>query len=311
MSKTQGKECPGEIECFFGQSENMPAKRKKSPDPIVEQLAIAVPVQRLWQALTDPRFLGDLVLGHVEMDWRPGRPFVWHWGEWEKAAPKKGDFAWRGTVLDSVPGAALVLGGSGNPVVTFTVKGEGSASLVTIIQAEGPKGIDREAFRYGWADFLLKLKTRLEPPGLLDALYLRTLVRGTPGEILHSFLSGKTLGKLLPGKAEVQARPQGRFEWQWKGTEARATGSIIEFQKGHRIALAWEATAPASEVRIEATKTPYGTLVSLEHLNLGHGRVGVAASSPARDRESYRRLWAQLLERLRCYFFYGKKIRTG
>lgn len=289
----------------------MPARRKKSLAPIVEQLAIAVPAQRLWQALTDPRFLGDILLGHVEMDWRPGRPFVWHWGEWEKAAPKKGNFAWRGTVLDSVPGTTLVLGGPGSPVVTFTVKGEGSASLVTIIQAEGPKGTDIEAFRYGWADFLLKLKTRLEPPGLFDALYLRTLVRGTPGEILHCFLSGKTLGKLLPGKATVQARPQGRFAWEWKGTEARAAGGIIEFQKGHRIALAWEATAPPSEVRIEATKTPYGTLVSLEHLNLGHGRVGLAAASPAQDREGYRRLWARLLERLRCYFFYRKKIRTG
>ncbi len=289
----------------------MPARRKELPEPIVEQLAVAAPAARVWQALTNPRAIGDIVLGHVEMDWRPGRPFLWQWGVWEKAAPKKGDFTWGGTVLDSVPGSTLVLGGPGSPTATFTVKGQGGASLVTVVQGEGPSGSDIEAFRYGWADFLLKLKTLLEPPGLFDALYLRTLVRATPAEILKAFLSGAALGKLLPGKAKVQAKPLGRFEWLWKQPEARAAGAIVEFEKGHRISLAWEATAPASEVRIEATKTPYGTLVSLEHLNLGHGRVGVAASSPARDREGYRRLWALLLERLRCYFYYGKKIRTG
>jgi|GEM_PF-2335486 uncharacterized protein YndB with AHSA1/START domain len=289
----------------------MPTRRQPVREPIVEQLAIAVSVERAWQALTHPRTIGDIVLGHVEMDCRPGRPFVWHWGVWEKSAPRKVDGCWRGTVLDVVPGAVLVLGGTGQPTVTLTIKGQGTACLVTVVQGPGPAGADLESSRYRWADFLLKLKTLLEPPALFDALYLRTLVRAAPGDILKAFLSGATLGKLLPGRARVQARPQGRFEWQWKDSAARAAGTLLEFEKNHRLALAWEATAPVSEVRIEATRAPYGTIVSLAHLNLGHGNLSVAASSPARDREGYRRLWARLLERLRCYFFYGRKIRTA
>jgi uncharacterized protein YndB with AHSA1/START domain len=289
----------------------MPAKRQRAREPIVEQLAIAVPAERAWQALTHPRTIGDIVLGPVEMDSRPGRPFVWHWGVWEKSAPRKVEGCWRGIVLDVVPGVALVLGGAGQPTVVWTIKGQGTTSLVTVVQGEGPAGTNLESFRYRWADFLLKLKTLLEPPGLFDALYLRTLVRAAPADILKALLSGTTMGKLLPGRARVQARPQGRFEWQWKDSAACAAGTILEFEKNHRLTLSWEATAPVSEVRLEATRTPYGTVVSLAHLNLGHGNLGVAASSPARDREGYRRLWARWLERLRCYFYYGRKIRPA
>jgi len=274
--------------------------KKPPPEPIVEVLAIAVPPEQAWEALTSARMLGDIVMGHVEMDSRPGRPFSWDWGTWAKATPGKAaakGSTWKARVLDAVPGSTLVLGGAGGPVATFTVKGEGNASLVTIVQ--GGEKAELEDFRYGWADFLLKLKTRLERSGQPGSIYLRTLVRATPAEVLRAWLSPAAMGKILPGKAKIQAKKGGRFEWSWKhGAGAKETGKFIEIVKGHRVAFTWEGTPLASEVRLSAERTPYGTLVALEHLLAG----------PSRG--SLERRWAHLLERLRAYFFYGKKIRT-
>jgi len=51
-------------------------------------------------------------------------------------------------------------------------------------------------------------------------------------------------------------------------------------------------------VRLSAEKTPYGGLVALEHLG----------ARPAQ--RPLERRWAHLLERLRVYFHYGRKIRS-
>ncbi len=111
-------------------------KRKVRADaaPIAESLAIAVPAERVWAALTSPRDLGLLTLGRIEMSAKPGAAFRWHWGVWEKVAPagKKASFVWEGLVLDVVPGSTLVLGPY--PLTTLTVKGEGGSALVTVLQ---------------------------------------------------------------------------------------------------------------------------------------------------------------------------------
>jgi uncharacterized protein YndB with AHSA1/START domain len=289
------------------------AKRKSPPEPIVEQLAIAVPAARAWEALTTPSLLGDVVLGPVQIDPRPGRPFLWRWRIWEKAAPGRvgpREYVWRGRVLDVVPGAALVLGGAGESTATLTVKGEGLASLVTVVQADVPSYADGERYRADWADFLLKLKTRLEPPAFPGALYRRALVAASPNDVLRAALSSTAMSKLLPGKAKVSPQPGGRFEWRWK-EGGSAAGKIIEFVKGQRLAFTWEATAPATEVRLAAARTPMGALVSIEHLGLIPGRFRAVGQAPANDRESYYRLWAHLLERMRVYFHFGGKIRTS
>jgi len=83
--------------------------KKAPPEPLVEALAIAVPPEHAWAALTSSRVLGDIVMGHVEMDSRPGRPFAWHWGVWEKCAPRKSTHAWRGTILDATTTTAVVI----------------------------------------------------------------------------------------------------------------------------------------------------------------------------------------------------------
>ena len=275
--------------------------KKRQPEPIVESLAIIVPAERAWDALSSPRVLGDLLMGHVEMDTRPGRPFSWHWGVWAGAAPGKGDFTWRGKVLDAVPGSTLVLGGSGMTAV-FTVKGDAGASLVTVVQGSVPPRADAEGHRYGWADFLLKLKTQLERPPLADAIFLRTLVRATPAEILRTWLSPTAMGKVLPGKVKSQAKPGGRFEWVRKESKGvKDSGVFLEIVKGHRLAFTWGAGAPVSEVRVAAEATPYGALVSLEQLS--------PSQIAGRNLEGQRRFWSHLLERLRVYFFYGRKIR--
>lgn len=270
--------------------------KKQTPEPVVEALAIAVPPERAWEALTGSKVIGDIVMGHVEMDSRPGKPFAWHWGVWEKCSPKKGGHAWSGTILDVVPGSTLVLSGSGSTTV-LTVKGEGEASLVTVVHA-APAG-STEDFRYGWADFLLKLKTLLERRPASSQTYLRTLVRATPVEVLRAWLSPTVMSKILPGKVKVQAKRGGRFEWTWKHTGQKDSGHFLEIEKGHRVAFSWEGTAPPSEVRFSAERTPYGALVSLEHIGF----------VPARG--LVERRWAHLLERLRAYFYYGKKIRTS
>lgn len=269
--------------------------RKTPPEPVVEALAIAVPPTQAWEALTSSRVLGDIVMGHVEMDSRPGRPFAWHWGVWEKCAPGKSTHAWRGTILDAVPGSTLVLSGGGETSV-LTVKGEGAASLVTVVHTSAG-GRPREDFQYGWADLLLKLKTLVERPPAPTTIYLRTLVRAKPAEVLRAWLSPAAMSKVLPAKVRIQAKPGGRFEWTAKSGE-KNSGRFLDIAKGQRVTFTWEGTNPPSEVRLFADPTPYGALVALEHLGVAPGRSALE------------RRWAHWLERLRAYFYYGKKIRA-
>src|SRR3990170_3636310 len=153
---------------------------RKTLQPIVESLAVLAPPERVWTALTSPRDLGLITLGGVEIKAEPGTDFSWQWGVWEKIAPgaKPGRFTWHGTVLDVVPGSTLVLGpaaapaarrvrdpaagGAGPPVVTLTVKGQGGAALVTVVQGAAGPGEKLADYAHGWADFLLKLQNLLE-----------------------------------------------------------------------------------------------------------------------------------------------------
>ncbi len=121
----------------------MAKTKQKAVEPIIEALAIATPPEQVWAALTSPRALGDIVMGHVEMEAKPARPFHWPWSVWAASAPvakeKPGDAAWRGLVLDVVPGSTLVLSGEGM-TVTFTVKGERGSALITLIPAGSSPG---------------------------------------------------------------------------------------------------------------------------------------------------------------------------
>lgn len=271
-------------------------------EPIVESLVVLRPVPRVWAALTSPRDLAVLLLGRVEMRAEPGAPLRWQWGVWEKVAPRRrGGYTWEGKVLDAVPGAALVLGP--DPVVTFTVKGEGDATLVTVTQGALPSGEKTEDYEYGWADFLLRLKTHLETERQEREVLVRVLVRGTPKQVYRAWLNPKALAKLLPGKARVQARVGGRFSWQHKLGKHVHTGVFLELLKERRITFTWESTAPASEVALEAQPMPYGTLVSAHH-------SGLLAMKPG-QLFSQRMYWLRLLERLRCYSYFQGKIRAA
>ncbi|MCL5286452.1 MAG: SRPBCC domain-containing protein [Acidobacteria bacterium] len=270
--------------------------KRQPPAPIVESLAVAVSPQRAWEALTNPGFLGDILMGHVELDPRPGKPFVWKWGVWADAAPGKGAHDWRGTVLDVVPGSMLILSG-GSSTAVLTVKGEGAAALLTVVHVNSSSA-PSEDYQYGWADFLLRVKTLLEPHPSGDALYLRTLMRATPAEVLRAWLSPAVMNKILPGKVALKAKVGGRFEWQWKHQKgAKNSGAFLDITKGRHIAFSWEGGPRPSEVRLSAERTPYGAFVSLEHLRL----------PPGASRRAVERMWAHLLERLRVYFYFGKK----
>jgi uncharacterized protein YndB with AHSA1/START domain len=283
-------------------------KKKRKQEPIVEVLAISVPAERVWHALTTPSLLGDLIMGHVEMDWRPGRPFQWNWSVWAAAAPGRvqaGQFTWRGRILDSVPGSTLVLGGPGESTATLTLKGQAEASLVTVVQGETP-GVDLERYRHDWADFLLKLKTLLEQPPAEDAIFVRTLMRATPQQVIQAWTNARAMSALLPGRAEVQARKNGQYVWLRKSGMEK--GVFLEIVKGRRVAFTWEAGEAAgragriSEVRVNAEQTPYGVLVSLEQSGAAAVGRGLAVQ---------RRAWAHLLERMRVFFHFGKKIRVS
>jgi len=275
------------------------ARRKQ--EAIVESLAVLRPVERVWAALTSPRELGLLLLGRVEMRAEPGAPLRWQWGVWEKVAPKrKGGYTWEGKVLDVVPGSTLVLGPE--PLVVFTVKGEGEATLVTVAQGAPRPPQKAEDYEYGWADFLLRLKTNLETERAQGDVLARALVRAKPAEIYRGLLSAKALAKILPGKATVQAKAGGRFSWQHKRSVHAHTGAILELRKDRRISLAWESTNPASEVTIEAQPMSYGTLVSVHHTGLLRLNPGQLFCQ--------RMYWWRLLERLRCYFYFKGNIRS-
>jgi len=275
---------------------------RRTVKPIVEALAVLAPPERVWTALTWPRDLGLITLGRVEMKAEPGAAFSWQWGVWEKIAPgaKPARFTWRGTVLDVVPGSTLVIG---SPVVTLTVKGQGGAALVTVVQGAARPGEKLADYVHGWADFLLKLKTLLETERWEGEVLTRALVRATPAEVYRLWLNPKALAKLLPGKAKVQARVGGRFSWQHKTGKHIHSGTILELVRNRRVSFTWESTSPASEVALEAQATPYGALVSVHHtglLGLNRGQVF-----------SQRMFWLGLLERLRAYCWFQGKIRPA
>ncbi|MGH9776969.1 MAG: SRPBCC family protein, partial [Candidatus Acidiferrales bacterium] len=254
----------------------------------------------VWEALTSPRELGLLLLGRAEMRAEPGAPFRWQWGVWEKVAPGRGRYTWQGTVLDVVPGSTLVLGPE--TVVCFTVQGRADSTLLTITQAVVP-GQKRDDFEYGWADFLLRLKTHLETERLEREVMARGLVRATPQQVYRAWLSPGTLAKIIPGKAKVKAKTGGRFTWQHKRGKHQHTGVFLELQKNRRLEFTWESTTPPSAVSIEAQPTPYGALVAAHHTGL----VGMNRGQLF----GQRMYWWRLLERLRCYFYFKGKIKTA
>ena len=53
---------------------------RQTEKPVVESLAVLVPPERVWTALTSPRDLGLITLGRVEMKAEPGADFSWQWG---------------------------------------------------------------------------------------------------------------------------------------------------------------------------------------------------------------------------------------
>ncbi|MFQ5927414.1 MAG: SRPBCC family protein [Terriglobia bacterium] len=278
---------------------------------IVESLAIEVPPERAWRALTSPRDLAQLVLGRVEMGATPGAGFRWQWGVWETVAPKlrgRGHYTWQGQVLDCVPGSTLVLGSE--PVVTFTVKGEGASALVTVVQGSAPAGAKLEDYEYGWADFLLRLKTLLETEHTQNEVLLRALMRATPQQVYRAWLSPRVLAKLIPGKAKLRARVGGRFTWQHKHGQHVHQGTFLELARNRTLAFSWESSEGpklrlgqlASEVRIGMHRAPYGTLVSVHHTGLLRMNPGQLFAQ--------RTFWNRLLERLRCYFYFKGKIRA-
>lgn len=279
---------------------------RKTEKPLLESLAVLAPPERAWAALTSARDLGLLLLGQVEMGAEPGAAFRWQWGVWEKLAPRgrPGAYTWKGTVLDVVPGSTLVLG---PPVVTLTVKGEPGSALVTVVQGAARPGEKIEDYEYGWADFLLRLKTNLETESREREALARALVRGTPAEVYRAWLNPKALAKLLPGRAKVEAKEGGRFRWQHKLGKHVHAGTFLELKKNRRIGFTWESPEasgkPPSEVVIEAQPAPYGTLVSVHHTGLlGLSRGQLSAQ---------RMFWLRLLERLRCYVWFKGKIKPA
>ena len=266
---------------------------------VVQSLAVLVPPERVWAALTSPRDLGLLLLGRVEMGSTPGAAFRWQWGVWEKVAPRRAsDFRWEGTVLDVVPGSTLVLGPA--PVVCFTVQGRGDSSLVTVTQ--GVSAQEQQEFEYGWADFLLRLKTHLETEYREREVLARALLRATPQQVYRAWLSPAALARIIPGKAKVAARVGGRLTWQHKRGKHLHGGVFLELRKNRALSFTWESTRPASEVRVEAQPTPYGTLVAVHHTGL----VGLNRGQLFAQRV----FWLRLLERMRCYFYFKGKIKT-
>ncbi len=274
------------------------AREKRSV--VVQSLAVLAPPERVWAALTSPRELGLLLLGRVEMGSVPGTSFRWQWGVWEKVAPGHSPrFRWEGTVLDVVPGSTLVLGPA--PVVCFTAQGRADSTLVTVTQ--GVSSHEREEFEYGWADFLLRLKTHLETENREREVMARALLRATPQQAYRAWLSPASLARIIPGKAKVWAKPGGRFTWQHQRGKHQHSGVFLELRKNRGLSFTWESTRPPSEVRVEAQPTPYGTLVAVHHTGL----VGLNRGQLFAQRV----FWLRLLERMRCYFYFKGKIKTA
>ena len=278
---------------------------RKGRGPLVEALAVLRPVERVWAALTGPRDLGLLILGQVEMRAEPGAAFRWQWGVWEKIAPGggRGRYTWRGQLLDVVPGSTLVFGP--RPVVTLTVKGDAGATLVTVVQESPPPGQEMADSEYGWADFLLRLKTHLETEEAEHEVLVRALVKATPQQIYRAWLSAAALRKILPGRAQVKAKVGGRFSWQHERGKHVHGGVFLALERNRKISFTWEGRTgePVTEVALGMQPAPYGTLVSVHHTGLGRLNRGQLFGQ--------RMFWLRLLERLRCYCNFGGKIKAA
>ena len=178
---------------------------------------------------------------------------------------------------------------------------------MTAIQASAPRGAKLEDYEYGWADFLLKLKTHLETESLERAVQLRALLRARPAEVYRTWLSPTALSRILPGRAKIGRRPGQRFTWQHRLGRHVHQGVFLALEKNRKIAFTWERPEaggePPSEVVVEAQAVAYGTLVSLHHrglLRLHRGQLF-----------GQRMFWARLLERLRCYCYFKGKIKAA
>jgi len=131
-------------------------------------VAIAAPVEQVWDALVNPGTIEQYMFGaHVVSDWRAGSPIVWK-GEWQGKAYED-----KGVILRLEPGRLLQYSHfsplSGLPdapenyhTVTVELSHHPPVTHVALSQDNNPTEQSREHSEKNWRVMLGSLKTLLE-----------------------------------------------------------------------------------------------------------------------------------------------------
>lgn len=130
-------------------------------------IEVEAPVERVWQALTDPAIVQQYFFGtRLETTWEPGTPITWS-GEYEGRA-----YADHGEVVEVVPPERLVVTHfspvTGQPDVpenyhrqTYRLHDQGGRTYLRLDQDNTPPGSEAE-FRENWEQMLANLKDVVE-----------------------------------------------------------------------------------------------------------------------------------------------------
>jgi len=135
----------------------------------ITSVTIDAPADKVWDALTDPEQVKQYMHGtEMSTDWKKGSPIRWR-GEW-----KGKKYEDKGTVLDVKPKKLLrythwsPMGGSEDRpenyhTVTYELKGENGATMLTLIQDNNPSQDEADKMAANnWAPVLQGLKETAE-----------------------------------------------------------------------------------------------------------------------------------------------------
>jgi len=132
------------------------------------EITIDVPVDAVWEALTDPGLISRYMFGtEVRTTWKVGAPITYR-GEWEGKAYED-----KGTILDIQPGRLLksthfspLSGKEDLPenyhTLTYTLDDRDGRTRVTLTQDNNASAADAEHSRRNWERMLSGLKDFLE-----------------------------------------------------------------------------------------------------------------------------------------------------
>jgi uncharacterized protein YndB with AHSA1/START domain len=107
-----------------------------------------------------------------------------------------------------------------------------------------------------------------------QTLSFKQVVKTTPENVYHAFTNATDLRDWLCNVATVVPRAGGRFYLWWE-SGYYTVGEFTEADPDKKVAFTWFGRGEPASTKVEVTITPQegGTLVSLEHSDVGSGEI--------------------------------------